>query len=70
MRFRTVMFAMLSALLMASLAAARTRSKQDPQKDYLTDAEADKIRDAVTPAGRIKLYISFAEDRLKKFPSN
>ena len=67
MRFRTVMFAMLSVLLMASLAAARTRSKQDPQKDYLTDAEADKIRDAVTPPERIKLYISFADDRLKKF---
>lgn len=67
MLFRTVMFAMLSALLMASLAAARPRSPQDPQKDYLTDAEADKIRDAVTPPERIKLYISFADDRLKKF---
>jgi len=29
--------------------------------------EADKIRDADTAALRIKLYISFAEDRLKKF---
>ena len=37
------------------------------QKDYLTEAEADKIRDADSPALRIKLYLSFAEDRLKKF---
>ena len=67
MRFRNVMFAMLSALLMTSLASARPRSTQDPQKDYLTEVEADKIRDAVTPPERIKLYISFADDRLKKF---
>jgi hypothetical protein len=37
------------------------------QKDYLTEAEADKIRDADTPALRIRLYLGFAEDRLKKF---
>ncbi|MGA8676959.1 MAG: hypothetical protein WB621_17215, partial [Candidatus Acidiferrales bacterium] len=63
MLFRTVIFAILGTLLTASLAVARTRSPQDPQKDYLTDAEADKIRDAVTPPERIKLYISFADDR-------
>ncbi len=67
MRLRAVMYAMLPMLLMTSLASARARSAQDPQKDYLTDAEADKIRDAVTPPERIKLYISFADDRLKKF---
>jgi hypothetical protein len=67
MRFRTVMFASLSVLLMASSGAARDRSSQDPQKDYLSETEADKIRDAVTPPERIKLYISFADDRLKKF---
>jgi hypothetical protein len=37
------------------------------QKDYLTEQEADKIRDAQTPDLRIKLFISFADDRLKKF---
>ncbi|MGC2290602.1 MAG: hypothetical protein WA450_01600, partial [Candidatus Acidiferrales bacterium] len=67
MRLRTVMFAILSILPIMSLASARTRSAQDPQKDYLTETEADKIRDAVTPPERIKLYISFADDRLKKF---
>lgn len=39
-----------------------------PQKmDYLSEEEADKIRDADTPAQRITLYVSFADDRLKKF---
>jgi len=67
MSLRNVMFALLSMLLMTSLASASPRSTQDPQKDYLTETEADKIRDAVTPPERIKLYISFADDRLKKF---
>jgi hypothetical protein len=43
--------------------AARPR----PQKDYLSEEEADKIRDAATPSLRIKLYVSFAADRLAKF---
>ena len=54
-----------ATLLLASLAIARAPSPQ--VKDYLSESEADKIRDADTPALRIKLYISFAEDRLKKF---
>jgi len=36
-------------------------------RDYLSDEEADKIRDAREPAQRIKLYMTFAEDRLNKF---
>ncbi|MGH9692297.1 MAG: hypothetical protein ACRD4C_14670 [Candidatus Acidiferrales bacterium] len=48
-------------------ACASFAASQPPQKDYLTDSEADKIRDADTPAERIKLYMSFADDRLKKF---
>src|SRR5579863_1722342 len=36
------------------------------KKDYLSDAEADKIRDADTTSDRIKLFISFAGDRIKK----
>ena len=36
-------------------------------KDYLSALEADKIRDAETSNERIKLFLSFAEDRLKKF---
>jgi hypothetical protein len=37
------------------------------QKDYLSGVEADKIRDAETVNERIKLFLTFAEDRLKKF---
>jgi hypothetical protein len=37
------------------------------QKDYLSALEADKIRDAETTNERIKLFVTFAEDRLKKF---
>ncbi len=40
---------------------------QEPQKDYLTSMEADKIRDAETTNDRIKLFVEFADDRLKKF---
>jgi hypothetical protein len=46
----------------------RSAQKSAPElKDYLTDLEADKIRDAREPAERIKLYMTFAEDRLTKF---
>ncbi len=37
------------------------------QKDYLTALEADKIRDTETVNERIKLFLTFADDRLKKF---
>ena len=36
------------------------------QKDYLSSIEADKIRNAESPDERIKLFLSFADDRLKK----
>jgi hypothetical protein len=37
------------------------------EKDYLTSLEADKIRDAESTNDRIRLFLTFAEDRLKKF---
>ena len=40
---------------------------QVAEKDYLTNIEADKIRDAETPNERIKLFMMFADDRIKKF---
>jgi hypothetical protein len=55
-------FAVLCALLLAPAAHA-----QRPEKDYLSDVEADKIRDAETPNERVKLFLTFADDRLKKF---
>ncbi len=58
-----------STLLFAALAAPPfTRSNaQEFKRDYLSTLEADKIRDAEQPALRIKLFIEFATDRLKKF---
>ena len=57
----TLLFAALVILPFARL------SGQEPKKEYLTTLEADKIRDAEEPAQRIKLFIEFAADRLKKF---
>jgi len=50
----------------AMLVAASAMS-QVAQKDYLSSQEADKIRDAETTNARIKLFVQFADDRLKKF---
>ena len=43
------------------------RAGAPQQKDYLSAVEADKIRDAETVNERIKLFLNFADDRLKKF---
>ncbi|MGH9747676.1 MAG: hypothetical protein ACRD59_16395, partial [Candidatus Acidiferrales bacterium] len=37
------------------------------RRDYLSESEADRIRDAYEPSERISLFMKFAEDRLKKF---
>lgn len=66
--------ALAAILLRGSLAPAplhaatmsRAAAAQE-QKDYLSEDEADKIRDAQDPGDRIKLYMSFAQDRLDKF---
>lgn len=58
--------AVLAACVLAGLSATRTAAVPQ-RKDYLSEEEADKIREADTPAARIMLYVSFAEDRLKKF---
>ena len=39
---------------------------QPQKKDYLTDDEADQIRDAFAPNAKIKLFVQFAADRIKK----
>ncbi|MBV9886426.1 MAG: hypothetical protein JO119_07765, partial [Acidobacteria bacterium] len=39
---------------------------QFEQKDYLSPMETDKIRDAETTNDRLKLFVTFADDRLKK----
>lgn len=61
---RCVLLAALAVLPVLYPACALA---QRPEKDYLSDVEADKIRDAETTNDRIKLFLTFAEDRLKKF---
>ena len=60
----------LSALLVCLclfLVGPLVHAKAAQEKDYLSAVEADKVRDAETSTERIKLFLTFAEDRLKKF---
>jgi hypothetical protein len=57
-------------VLCAVLVAAPPRAfatHEAAQKDYLSSLEADKIRDAETINEKVKLFLTYAEDRLKKF---
>jgi hypothetical protein len=54
----------LSAMIFHGVTAVRAASQT--QKDYLSGVEADKIREAATPNDRITLFLTFADDRLKK----
>ncbi len=53
-----------SMMIVHSVVARRASSQT--QKDYLSEIEADKIRDAETPNERITLFLMFADDRIKK----
>jgi hypothetical protein len=59
---------LLTAVVTCGLAisCAQVRAQVD-QKDYLSPMEADKIRDAETTNARMNLFVTFADDRLKKF---
>lgn len=60
-------FCASAAILFGALMTVRPAHAQRPEKDYLSDLEADKIRDSETPNEKVSLYLTFAEDRLKKF---
>ena len=55
---------LLLAAVLSAAPAARTTVPQ--KKEYLSEAEADKIRDAGMTGPRIVLYAAFAGDRVKK----
>jgi hypothetical protein len=59
----TFAFACCALLLGLSAFASSARAQK---KDYLSDTEDEQIRDSDTPAIRIKLFVSFAGDRIKK----
>jgi hypothetical protein len=54
-------------ILLTGLVTIAAGSVAAQQKDYLSALEADKIRDAETTNDKVKLFLSFADDRLKKF---
>jgi hypothetical protein len=64
MKFTVKVFIAVSIFMTA---CGLTHARPARQKDYLSSMEADKIRDAETVNERIKLFLTFAEDRLKKF---
>lgn len=57
--------ALVAASALSILLLLATAKAQD-QPDFLSPAEADKVRDAQDPNERIKLFLDFAADRLKK----
>ena len=63
---RSIAFVFLAAAALYSATSSGVYA-QRPDKDYLSSVEADKIRDAETTNDRIKLFLTFAEDRLTKF---
>jgi hypothetical protein len=63
LRHRLLMFVLICSVC-AGAPGARLEALQ---KDYLSSLESDKIRDAETTTERIKLFVTFADDRLKKF---
>jgi hypothetical protein len=64
MKHKIFLFVLACSFLAAP---AFVRAAAPQQKDYLSSLEADKIRDAETVNERIKLFLTFADDRLKKF---
>ena len=64
MRLRN--FLLFVSIFICSAASAVRAEAPAQQKDYLSGVEADKIREAETPNERITLFLTFADDRLKK----
>jgi hypothetical protein len=60
----SALFCLCLLAIAASFFAVPARAGQ---KDYLSSLESDKIRDAENTNERIKLFVTFADDRLKKF---
>jgi hypothetical protein len=67
MRPRTISIAGVAVVFAVLLGMAKPAVAGPQLHDYLSDEEAGKIREAIAPSDRIKLYMSFAEDRLDKF---
>ena len=63
-RFATVVLALLAWTGASAVCVAVAHAQERP--DFLSPDEADKVRDAQNPNERVKLFLDFAADRLKK----
>jgi len=66
MRSTTIPGAMLLLVSILGLVPASAANAAPQKKEYLSEAEADKIREAGATGPRIVLYATFASDRIKK----
>jgi hypothetical protein len=66
----TIIFAICASAVFTSAMTPRPISAGTPtpqKKEYLSEEESEKIRNADSPNMRVKLYLTYAADRLKKF---
>jgi chromosome segregation ATPase len=56
----------IAILALAALFSSAVAMRAQEKKDYLSDTEADKIREATTPSAKMVLFVSFADDRIAK----
>jgi hypothetical protein len=66
MRNHTIPGTLLLLAAMLSVAPAHMANATPQKKEYLSEAEADKIREAGATGPRILLFAGFASDRIKK----
>ena len=66
MRSITKTGAMLLLISILSVVSATAANAAPQKKEYLSETEADKIREAGATGPRIVLYATFASDRIKK----
>ena len=66
-RFTLIILSVFAAVLVARTAALAERPRWQGEHDFLSPGEAEKVRDAQSASDRARLFIAFAEDRLKKF---
>jgi hypothetical protein len=64
MRSISIRFAVFAFAAILNILPGRAAAPQ--KKEYLSEAEADKIRDAWATGPRIALFAKFASDRIKK----
>jgi hypothetical protein len=66
MRFIHIAGALFLGAAILGAAPVRLANAAPQKKEYLSDTEADKIREAGAPGPRIVLFAGFAADRIKK----